>query len=163
MAVFTTQTLGIAITPASGAPPISQAVSLRPGLQEVAFDAPAPAGVTLAPGAAPLALRWATLRAAAGPASPPVARAITGVLTLRVESAAQGATVETRLLRVDTRAPDRRADRAVIDIYRPGSGAEADHYGYWAFALTAGASTLRAPLAGGPAARRARRGPAARP
>jgi hypothetical protein len=110
-----------------------------------------------------LAVRWATLHESlpgGAPLSPRPAPPITDVLMLRITGQAQGDTVETTIGRVDTHAPDRQADRVVLDIYRSGgAGSEADHFGYWSFALTGDTATFRVPLAGG----RPQAGPGAQP
>jgi hypothetical protein len=154
LAVFAPQTLGLEVQPAAGAP-ISYTVQLAPGLQDLAFDLPAPATLTLRPAADTglLAVRWATLHESlpGGAPQPPVAAPpITDVLMLRITGQAQGDTVETTIGRVDTHAPDRQADRVVLDIYRSGgAGGEADHFGYWSFALTGDTAMFRVPLGGG--------------
>jgi hypothetical protein len=130
-------------------------VQLAPGLQDLAFDLPAPATLTLRPAADTglLAVRWATLHEAlpgGAPHAPVAAPPITDVLMLRITGQAQGDTVETTIGRVDTHAPDRQADRVVLDIYRSGgAGGEADHFGYWSFALTGDTAMFRVPLGGG--------------
>jgi hypothetical protein len=124
---------------------------LFPGLQRVTVPISAPTGITLRPDTLPgdVALRWAILRA--GNAEPSFSGALDNVLMLDVASTANGSSVETRLRRVDTRPPARQADRVVLDIYRSGGSGEADHFGYWSFALAGDESRLVLPLAGGPA------------
>jgi hypothetical protein len=154
LAVFASQTLGLEVQPAAGAP-ISYTAQLAPGLQDLALDLPAPATLTLRPAADAglLAVRWATLHESlpgGAPQPPTAAPPITDVLMLRISGQAQGSTVETTIGRVDTHAPDRQADRVVLDIYRSGgAGGEADHFGYWSFALTGDTATFRVPLAAG--------------
>jgi hypothetical protein len=154
LAVFAPQTLGLTVQPAAGAP-LSYTVQLAPGLQDLAFDLPAPATLILhpAPDAGLLAVRWTTLHESlpgSAPQPPRAAPPITDVLMLRITGQAQGGTVETTIGRVDTHAPDRQADRVVLDIYRSGgAGGEADHFGYWSFALTGDTATFRVPLPGG--------------
>ncbi len=144
VASFVTRTLGITVTAGSGAP-VHRPVTLQPGLQPVSLAVPSPATVALAadgPGEA--AVRWVTLHEGQG-ASPPAAGApLAGVLMLGLSSSQQGTTIETRLQWVDTRPAERQADRVVVDVYRQsGSGAEADHFGYWAFRLTGSPAVLR--------------------
>jgi len=129
-------------------------VQLAPGLQTLSLTIPAPSGIVLRPesGGNPLTVRWATLRTAPAGAAMSIAVALplSDVLTLQIDSSAQGSDVRTTLRRVVTRAPARRADRVVLDVYRsPSTGNPNDHLAYWSFRLTGPDSAFIVPLAGG--------------